>query len=138
MNELKCTPISSVEDLFKWNDTRCLTLLKSTSLDCYSPIDGKKFILRNSKNIPKTLVCHDMKGGYLDDSYVHGCSNSKAYCFTQWNLIDTFVYFSHHFITIPPPGWIHAGHSHGVPVLGSLKINPILSIIQPITILFLF
>jgi len=120
VNESRFMPISSVEDLFEWNDMRCLTPLKSISLDCYTSAGGKRFTLRDSKNVPKTLVCHDMKGGYLDDSYILGSSNSEAYCFTQWNLIDTFIYFSHHFITIPPPSWIHAGHLHGVPVLGTL------------------
>ncbi|KMQ97101.1 cytosolic endo-beta-n-acetylglucosaminidase [Lasius niger] len=43
---------------------------------------------------PRTLVCHDMKGGYLEDS--------------------------HHFVTIPPCGWINTAHHHGVKVLGTI------------------
>ena len=35
-------------------------------------------------------------------------------------MIDIFVYFSHHFVTIPPPCWSNAAHTHGVPVLGTL------------------
>ena len=38
----------------------------------------------------------------------------------HWQLIDIFVYFSHHFVTIPPPCWTNAAHTHGVPVLGTL------------------
>lgn len=30
--------------------------------------------------------------------------------------VDVFVYFSHHLVTIPPKGWIHAAHKHGVKV----------------------
>ena len=51
-------------------------------------------------------------------SLIEGCSNSEAYSFIQWSIIDIFVYFSHHFITIPPPCWIKAAHIHGVPILG--------------------
>jgi endo-beta-N-acetylglucosaminidase D len=37
-----------------------------------------------------------------------------------WSFVDVFVYFSHAFVTIPPPGWIAAGHAAGVPVLGTI------------------
>ena len=38
----------------------------------------------------------------------------------HWQLIDIFVYFSHYFVTIPPPCWTNAAHTHGIPVLGTL------------------
>ena len=45
-----------------------------------------------------------------------GDQDSDYYRLTQWSSIDTFVYFSHALVTIPPPGWINAAHSNAVPV----------------------
>ena len=67
----------------------------------------------------KTLVCHDMMGGYLQDRFLDGV-NEDGYIFRHWSNIDIFVYFSHHFLTIPPPGWISAARVHGVQVLGTI------------------
>ncbi|KAJ3508188.1 hypothetical protein NLJ89_g5891 [Agrocybe chaxingu] len=62
----------------------------------------------------KLLVCHDYKGGYNESSF------ARSYTFNFWSTCETFVYFSHHRVTIPPPGWITAAHRQGVKMLGVL------------------
>uniref|UniRef100_A0A1B6M7N1 Cytosolic endo-beta-N-acetylglucosaminidase TIM barrel domain-containing protein n=1 Tax=Graphocephala atropunctata TaxID=36148 RepID=A0A1B6M7N1_9HEMI len=70
--------------------------------------------------LPKTVFCHDFKGGYLEDRFCNGSPNIDTYRFFNWAAIDLFIYFSHKLVTIPPQGWLNAGHTHGVPVLGTL------------------
>ncbi|XP_046893879.1 cytosolic endo-beta-N-acetylglucosaminidase [Hypomesus transpacificus] len=67
----------------------------------------------------RTLVSHDMMGGYLDDRFVQGASSDAPYVFYHWQYIDIFNYFSHNMVTIPPAVWTNAGHRHGVLVLGT-------------------
>ncbi|XP_008046496.1 cytosolic endo-beta-N-acetylglucosaminidase [Carlito syrichta] len=68
---------------------------------------------------PRTLLCHDMMGGYLDDKFIQGSVVQNPYSFYHWQYIDIFVYFSHHTVTIPPVGWTNIAHRHGVCVLGT-------------------
>ncbi|KAL1130623.1 hypothetical protein AAG570_011865, partial [Ranatra chinensis] len=83
-------------------------------------LGGAPYETWQRNEVPKTLYCHDMKGGYLDDRFVNGSGQHDAFRFSRWSGIDTFVYFSHSLVTIPPLGWINAGHTHGVPVLGTI------------------
>ena len=46
--------------------------------------------------------------------------DQEPYAFIHWPKIDIFVYFSHHFLTIPPIGWIEASHKNGVSILGTI------------------
>ena len=73
-----------------------------------------------TEKVPKTLVCHDMKGGYLEDRFGSKDLECEPYVFTQWSKIDIFVYFSHNFVTIPPLSWIEAAHKNGVKILGTI------------------
>ncbi|KAL4240037.1 hypothetical protein ACF0H5_000832 [Mactra antiquata] len=75
---------------------------------------------RKVKNGPKLIVCHDFKGGYLEDRLIQGCGRPQAYRFYHWLYVDIFIYFSHYFVTIPPPSWTNAAHRHGVTVLGTI------------------
>ncbi|KAL7378424.1 hypothetical protein ABVT39_013531 [Epinephelus coioides] len=68
----------------------------------------------------RTLVSHDMMGGYLDDRFVQGTNAEAPYAFYHWQYIDIFNYFTHNLVTIPPAVWTNAAHKHGVIVLGTL------------------
>ncbi|CAK8690478.1 unnamed protein product [Clavelina lepadiformis] len=90
---------------------------------------GQKFSVASIPHLPKvnkesktkTLVCHDMMGGYISDRFVQGVNGQAAtgYNMRYWSNVDIFVYFSHHFVTIPPVGWINAAHKNGVTILGT-------------------
>ncbi|XP_042247664.1 cytosolic endo-beta-N-acetylglucosaminidase isoform X1 [Thunnus maccoyii] len=67
----------------------------------------------------RTLVSHDMMGGYLDDRFVQGTNAVTPYAFYHWQYIDIFNYFTHKMVTIPPAVWTNAAHKHGVVVLGT-------------------
>ncbi|KAJ3534220.1 hypothetical protein NM688_g7169 [Phlebia brevispora] len=60
------------------------------------------------------LCCHDYKGGYTEKP------SGLSYTFNFWSYCDTFIYFSHHRVTIPPAGWINAAHRQGAKMLGTL------------------
>ncbi|KAJ8922923.1 hypothetical protein NQ315_001466 [Exocentrus adspersus] len=134
---VECHPITNLEDLEgvleyppRWVDRveplipRAGTVVQNTLSDCHS--DSKHYLARNrldSRLVPKTLLCHDYKGGYQADKYLHYVNEDilgNGYTFYNWAQIDVFVYFSHHLITIPPLCWINVAHNNGVKVLGTI------------------
>ncbi|KAL5488469.1 hypothetical protein ACEPAI_6587 [Sanghuangporus weigelae] len=66
------------------------------------------------ENCGKLLLCHDYKGGYNENP------SSLAYTFNFWDRCDTFIYFSHQRVSVPPPAWVNAAHRQGVKIIGVL------------------
>ncbi|XP_076263427.1 cytosolic endo-beta-N-acetylglucosaminidase isoform X2 [Rhynchophorus ferrugineus] len=131
-----CNPIKNISELEsclsnppQWVDKvmplrkRSGLVIKNRPVDCHVTEDQYCDRTRlSSYSTPKTLVCHDYKGGYLTDSYVplsevNETIAKEGYSLYNWSQIDYFVYFSHHLITIPPLSWINVAHQNGVKVL---------------------
>ncbi|XP_035695169.1 cytosolic endo-beta-N-acetylglucosaminidase-like [Branchiostoma floridae] len=108
-------PLYTVEDVLSWTPNK-----DGYKTDAFNIATVPLAKRTQQGGVPKTLVCHDMKGGYIEDRFVQGTWRDDCYLISHWQHIDTFVYFSHHFITLPPPGWTNAAHRHGVKVLGTL------------------
>lgn len=51
---------------------------------------------------------------------MNGSSKWDDYRFVHWSACDTFCYFSHAFVTIPPLAWLQAAHRHGTAVIGTI------------------
>ncbi|XP_037522731.1 cytosolic endo-beta-N-acetylglucosaminidase isoform X1 [Rhipicephalus sanguineus] len=106
------TPLDTLDQLLNF---------KSPPLCAVQPL---RDVARGRPEDPKTLLCHDhIQGCYQQDRFVHGCANPNSYRFYHWQVIDSFAYYSHYMVTIPPPGWISAAHRHGVKVLGTFFVK---------------
>ncbi|XP_059527383.1 cytosolic endo-beta-N-acetylglucosaminidase isoform X1 [Myotis daubentonii] len=104
--------LSSLEELLAWTPSveDGFNVALVPAQDRQPPLSSRR---------PRTLLCHDMMGGYLDDRFIQGSGARSPYTFYHWQYIDIFVYFSHHLVTVPPVGWTNAAHRHGVRVLGT-------------------
>ncbi|KAJ3797013.1 glycoside hydrolase family 85 protein [Lentinula aff. detonsa] len=98
----------SLEELDEWAGTTSLVF------DNILPLYPR---MNRDEQRGRLLVCHDYKGGYTESPF------SLSYTFNFWSSCDTFVYFSHHRVTVPPPGWINASHRQGVKILGTLILE---------------
>ncbi|KAF9996722.1 hypothetical protein BGZ80_009416 [Entomortierella chlamydospora] len=78
----------------------------------------------------KVVVCHDMAGGYQEDASPQGNDYSTIYSIQYWNHVDTFIYFSHSRVTIPPPVWTNAAHKNGVRCLGTIITEWMASVME--------
>ncbi|CAG2100397.1 unnamed protein product [Medioppia subpectinata] len=83
-------PLLTLEELLEWD---CSDICRSDQSMSYSICELQTH-KTHAKSGSKTLLCHDMKGGYLDDRFNSGCANETAYRFFLWSSIDVFVYFS--------------------------------------------
>uniref|UniRef100_A0A3P8Y294 Cytosolic endo-beta-N-acetylglucosaminidase n=1 Tax=Esox lucius TaxID=8010 RepID=A0A3P8Y294_ESOLU len=104
--------LQDLDELLSWN------------LSMANPFNVAKVPLANREpplaSTPRrTLVSHDMMGGYLEDRFLQGAESEAPYVFYHWQYIDVFNYFSHNMVTIPPAVWTNAAHKHGVIVLGT-------------------
>ncbi|KAK9462544.1 glycosyl hydrolase family 85-domain-containing protein [Lipomyces oligophaga] len=90
---------------------------------CRTPIRARYA----AKKIPEPtlLLCHDFKGGYVADEDLD-CQgyfphhSGIAYWVRAFQVVNTFVYFSHTRVTIPPVSWTTGTHKSGVLCLGTL------------------
>lgn len=79
----------------------------------------------DSPSTTKTFLCHDYKGGYHDyESVRPPLRNAEMYHCEYLQFVDTFVYFSHKLVCVPPPTWTNLLHRNGVKVLGTFIVEP--------------
>ncbi|KAM8947720.1 cytosolic endo-beta-N-acetylglucosaminidase [Pelodytes ibericus] len=104
--------LSNLEELLSWKPTNqdMFNVAVAPLAKRHPPMESLR---------PRTLVCHDMMGGYLEDRFIQGSDASDPYVFYHWQHIDVFVYFSHRMFTLPPVCWTNAAHKNGVCVLGT-------------------
>uniref|UniRef100_A0A8C1C5P3 Cytosolic endo-beta-N-acetylglucosaminidase n=2 Tax=Cyprinus carpio TaxID=7962 RepID=A0A8C1C5P3_CYPCA len=104
--------LKSLEELLSWkrNDASPFNVATVPLASRYPPLHSCP---------RRTLVSHDMKGGYLEDRFIQGAEVEMPYAFYHWEYIDIFNYFSHQMVTIPPAVWTNAAHKHGVLSIGT-------------------
>lgn len=66
---------------------------------------------------------HRSTGGYYEDKWAQGSTSSDTYLFEFWQCVDTFIYFAHVLVTIPPVGWINAAHQNRAKLLGTFILE---------------
>ncbi|KAH6934549.1 hypothetical protein HPB50_025299 [Hyalomma asiaticum] len=120
--EKKAAPDSEFEHLSTVHEL--LNYKEEPQLCVVEPLSDA--IERGKPDDPRTIVCHDMDGDYkaaFGCCYFRFFSAPDEYLFHHWQVIDAFVCYSHHMVTMPPLGWISAAHKHGVKVLGSFILK---------------
>jgi endo-beta-N-acetylglucosaminidase D len=71
------------------------------------------------------LLVHDCSGNYHEYEAVQGTSvDEESYLCEYLQYVNTFIYFSHKVVCVPPPSWTNLLHRNGVQALGTLLVEP--------------
>ncbi|KAF2660203.1 glycoside hydrolase family 85 protein [Lophiostoma macrostomum CBS 122681] len=71
------------------------------------------------------LLCHDYSGNYRPYEAASGIGlDEESYSCEQLQFVDSFIYFSHKLVCVPPPAWTNHLHRNGVKCIGTLLVEP--------------
>jgi hypothetical protein len=119
------TYFETFEELFDWTPEKVDALQRSTFPLLQRPVDA---VNPDPKKLPgaRVMVCHDFNGGYHPYESISRTAvtaEQKAFNLEYMQFVETFIYFSHRLITIPPPSWTNNLHRNGVQSLGTFIIE---------------
>ena len=92
-----------------------------------TPLLERPAAVGQDQSVPCTgvLLCHDYSGGYHDyESVRPPLLEDEPYSCHYLQYVDSFVYFSHKLVSVPPPTWTNTMHRNGVKVLGTFIVEP--------------
>jgi endo-beta-N-acetylglucosaminidase D len=71
------------------------------------------------------LLIHDCSGNYHDYESAQATGVvEESYTCEYLHYVNTFIYFSHKLVCVPPPTWTNTLHRNGVKVLGTILVEP--------------
>ncbi|KAG9195773.1 mannosyl-glycoprotein endo-beta-N-acetylglucosaminidase [Alternaria panax] len=109
------------DQLESWKEADSDPLQRANTPLLRGPGDG---VDTDDIKVPVLLI-HDYSGNYHDYESVNAVGVDKEFYSCEYlQFVDSFVYFSHKLVCVPPPTWTNTLHRNGVEVLGTLLIEP--------------
>jgi endo-beta-N-acetylglucosaminidase D len=115
------TYFDTFEQLESWGVTQVDPLQRANT-----PMLARR-IYAGIKAVPKAnvLLCHDYAGNYHEYESVQQTGiEDDLYACEYLQFVETFVYFSHKLVCVPPPTWTNTLHRNGVKSLGTILVEP--------------
>ncbi|KAL6707074.1 hypothetical protein ACN47E_004826 [Coniothyrium glycines] len=115
------TYFDTFEQLDAWDET-CSTPMQRAN----TPLLRRHISpARDDLGKANVLLIHDYAGNYHDYEGAAAVGvTQESYSCEYLQYVESFIYFSHKLVCVPPPSWINTLHRNGVRVLGTLIIEP--------------
>ncbi|KZM26675.1 Mannosyl-glycoprotein endo-beta-N-acetylglucosaminidase [Ascochyta rabiei] len=90
-----------------------------------TPLLVRSVSRRDGLGKANVLLCHDHAGNYHDYEGVSSTGlEDEEYACEYMQFFETFIYFSHKLVCVPPPTWTNALHRNGAKALGTILMEP--------------
>ena len=120
------TYLSKIYDAQKWTPDKADPLQKANVPLLKRPTPSVSVLNQKLDSAPQTmplsniLLCTDYGLYHPYETCQSTTITEEQYYVQFWQHVDTFVYFGHQRLAIPPPSWVNAGYRNGAQVLGLL------------------
>jgi endo-beta-N-acetylglucosaminidase D len=115
------TYFDTFDQLKAWSEAQSDPLQRANTPLLKRPPVSKNDKLRKAD----ILLCHDYSGNYRSYESANGIGlDEESYSCEQLQFVDSFIYFSHKLVCIPPPAWTTHLHRNGVKSVGTFLVEP--------------